>query len=173
MGGLYLLPLKKIRGERVRVETAFSGFSNSLLHLFLASFVTGMLTMLGFALPDPARHLSLCGVVLHPAAGHRQAARLLARHAVQPQDHHQALVEVPGLPPRPGRCSTWRACWPVGVGVFVTLPVSFAALMYAYEDIFNPPGRLAAGPSRERAPRRQAQRAPGRGYAAAWPGPRG
>src|ERR1035441_1533360 len=48
MGGLYLYYLKKIRGEPVRVETAFSGFSHSLLHLILASFVTGVLTVLGF-----------------------------------------------------------------------------------------------------------------------------
>src|ERR1017187_915499 len=47
MGGLYLHFLKKIRGERVRVGTAFSGFSNSFLHLVLASFVTGVLITLG------------------------------------------------------------------------------------------------------------------------------
>src|ERR1035437_7286798 len=33
------------------------------------------------------------------------------------------------------------------VGVFVTLPVSFAALMYAYEDIFNPSGLPPALPA--------------------------
>jgi hypothetical protein len=32
-------------------------------------------------------------------------------------------------------------------GVFVTLPVSFAALMFAYEDIFNPPGLPSTGPA--------------------------
>jgi uncharacterized membrane protein len=31
------------------------------------------------------------------------------------------------------------------VGFFVTLPVSLAALMYAYEDIFSPP-RLGPAP---------------------------
>jgi hypothetical protein len=32
------------------------------------------------------------------------------------------------------------------VGVFVTVPISLAALMYAYEDIFNPPGLPSAPP---------------------------
>ena len=44
---IYFL-LKKIRGERVRVETAFAGFKASLVHLFLAGFVTEVLTVLGF-----------------------------------------------------------------------------------------------------------------------------
>ena len=48
------------------------------------------------------------------------------------------------------------------VGVFVTFPVSLAALMYAYEDIFNPPGAAArsAGPGAECRARR-VERPPG------------
>ena len=40
----------------------------------------------------------------------------------------------------------------VGVGVFVTVPVSLAALMYAYEDIFNPPGLPSAPPAQSGVP---------------------
>jgi len=38
------------------------------------------------------------------------------------------------------------------VGIFVTLPVSFAALMYAYEDIINSPGFAPAPPASSAAP---------------------
>ncbi|HEX4349093.1 MAG TPA: serine/threonine-protein kinase, partial [Verrucomicrobiae bacterium] len=49
MGGLWFYFLKKIRRESTTVETAFSGFSRqSFLQLFLAGFVTGLLTWLGF-----------------------------------------------------------------------------------------------------------------------------
>ncbi|HEX4349163.1 MAG TPA: serine/threonine-protein kinase, partial [Verrucomicrobiae bacterium] len=50
MGGLSLYYLKKIRGEPTNVEMAFSGFSqgHKFLHLFLAGFVTTLLTWVGF-----------------------------------------------------------------------------------------------------------------------------
>lgn len=48
VGGLQLYFLHKIRGRRATVETAFSGFSQRFLHLFLAGFVTTALTTLGF-----------------------------------------------------------------------------------------------------------------------------
>ena len=48
MGGLSLFYLKKIRREPTTIETAFCGFSNRFLHLFLAGFVTWALTGLGF-----------------------------------------------------------------------------------------------------------------------------
>src|SRR6266576_1904046 len=48
MGGLYLYFLNRIRGQPVTVETAFAGFSNRFLHLFLGSFVSFLLMVLGF-----------------------------------------------------------------------------------------------------------------------------
>ena len=48
VGGLFLYYLKKIRAEKATVETAFIGFSSRFLHLFLAGFVTSLLTWLGF-----------------------------------------------------------------------------------------------------------------------------
>ena len=38
------------------------------------------------------------------------------------------------------------------IGFFVTIPVSLAALMYAYEDIFNPPGVPSALPAQRGVP---------------------
>src|SRR6266404_8561722 len=48
LGGLCLFFLKRIRGETTTVDTAFSGFSNRFLHLFLAYFVSFVLIALGF-----------------------------------------------------------------------------------------------------------------------------
>ena len=48
MGGLLFYFLKKIRREATTVETAFCGFSQRFLHLFLAGFVTSLLIWLGF-----------------------------------------------------------------------------------------------------------------------------
>ena len=53
------------------------------------------------------------------------------------------------------------------VGVFVTLPVSLAALMYAYEDIFNPPGLPSAPPPGSGAPGADGRAQPG-GSGGAW-----
>jgi capsular polysaccharide biosynthesis protein/predicted Ser/Thr protein kinase len=139
LGGLYLYFLKKIRGEPVRVETAFSGFSTSLLHLILASFVTGMLTMLGFLcfiLPGIFLLVSwffTLPLVIDKRLDFWPAMRLSLKTICKHWWKFLAflLVLVPF-----NLCGV-LCCF---VGVFVTLPVSFAALMYAYEDIFNPPG---------------------------------
>jgi len=145
MGGLYLYFLKKIRGEQVRVETAFSGFSNSLLHLILASFVTGVLTTLGFLfLILPGIYLLVAWMFTLPLVIDKRLdfwpAMRLSLHAISKHWWKflgfllvLALVNLGGL-------------LLFLVGIFVTIPVSLAALMYAYEDIVNPPGMPAAAP---------------------------
>jgi serine/threonine protein kinase len=151
MGGLYLYYLKKIRGERVRVETAFSGFSHSLLHLILASFVTGMLTALGFVcFVLPGIFLIVAWLFTVPLVidkrldfwpAMRVSLKTITKHWWKFLGFLLvlALVNLGGL----------LLCF---VGVFVTLPISFAALMYAYEDIINPPGGPPAPPAGSAAP---------------------
>ncbi len=143
MGGLYLYFLKKIRGERVRIETAFSGFSNSLLHLVLASFVTWVLTVLGFiCLILPGIFLLVAWLFTLPLVidkrldfwpAMRVSFKTISKHWWKFLGFLivLALVNLGGL----------LLCF---VGVLVTLPISFAALMYAYEDIVNPPGLPSA-----------------------------
>jgi serine/threonine protein kinase/capsular polysaccharide biosynthesis protein len=145
LGGLYLYFLKKIRGEKVRVETAFSGFSHSLLHLILASFVTGVLTMLGFlCLILPGIFLCVSWFFTLPLVIDKRldfwpAMRLSLRTICKHWWKFLAFLLVLVL---------FNVCGVLLclVGVFITLPVSFAALMYAYEDIFNPPGLPSAPP---------------------------
>ncbi len=146
IGGLYLYFLKKIRGEPVRVETAFYGFSHSLLHLILASFVTGVLTMLGFfLLVLPCIYLFVAWLFTLPLVIDKRldfwpAMRLSLRTINKHWWKFLGFLIVLGL---------FNLCGALLclVGVFITLPVSFAALMYAYEDIFNPLGLPAAPPS--------------------------
>ena len=151
MGGLYLYYLKKMRGEPVRVETAFSGFSHSLLHLILASFVTGVLTVLGFlCLILPGIFLCVAWLFTLPLVIDKRLDFWPAmRVSLKTISKHWwkflgfliilALVNLGGL----------LLCL---VGVFITLPVSLAALMYAYEDIVNPPGLPPIPPTGSGAP---------------------
>jgi uncharacterized membrane protein len=64
---LFFYFLKKIRHEPATVETAFCGFSHRFLHLFLAGFVTALLTWLGFlCLVLPGIYLSVAWMFTLP-----------------------------------------------------------------------------------------------------------
>ena len=146
MGGLYLCFLKKLRGEKIRVETAFLGFSTSLLQLFLAGFVTEVLVVLGIlCLVLPGIYLVVAWFFTLPLVIDKRldfwpAMRLSLRTITQHWWKFFGFLLVLGVLNLAGLL----ACF---FGVFVTLPVSFAALMFAYEDIFNPPGLPSAGPA--------------------------
>jgi predicted Ser/Thr protein kinase len=152
LGGLCAYYLRKIRGEPTTIEVAFTGFSHRFLHLFLAGFVADLLIWLGFlCLVLPGIYLFVAWSFAVPLVMDQRldfwAAMELSRKVVT---RHWwklfgftivlALLCFAGL----------LAC---GVGIFVTVPVAFAALMYAYEDIFSAARRPAeqaaagAGPS--------------------------
>lgn len=135
-GGLQLYFLYKIRGRRANVETAFSGFTQRYLHLFLAGFVTTSLTTLGYFL------LILPGIYLTIAWTFTLAL------VIDKQLHFWSAMEL-------SRKAVTRHWWKFFafalvltlfklaglvvflVGFFVTLPIAVAALMYAYEDLFG------------------------------------
>ncbi len=151
IGGLYYYLLKKIRGERVRTETAFAGFSNSLLHLFLASFVTEVLTVLGLlCLILPGIYLFVAWFFALPLVIDKRLefwpAMRLSRKTITKHWWKffgfllvLLLINLGGV----------LAC---GIGVLITLPATFAALMYAYEDIINPAGATAEPPVEQPVP---------------------
>ena len=142
MGGLYFYLLKRIRGEPVRTDNAFAGFGHSLVQLFLAGFAMQVLTVVGFIcliLPGVyllvAWHFTL-PLIIDKRLEFWPAMRLSRKTITQ---HWWkffgfsvvlALMNLSGL----------LAC---GFGLLVTLPVSYASLMFAYEDIINPRGRPA------------------------------
>ncbi|HEX3797940.1 MAG TPA: protein kinase [Verrucomicrobiae bacterium] len=136
MGGLYLYYFKKIRREPVTIETAFSGFSSLFLHLFLGGFVSFALTFLGiicFVLPGI--YLAVSWIFAFPLIADKRL------HFWDAMELSRKLV----------RNHWWRIfCFSLvlialnfagllafGIGIFLTVPISLAALAYAYEDIFN------------------------------------
>jgi serine/threonine protein kinase len=143
MGGLYLFLLRKIRGESAGVETAFSGFSICFLQLFLASFVSEVLLTLGFiCLILPFFYLLVAWIFTLPLVidkrvefwpAMRLSRKVVSKHWWKFLGFGIVLVlfNFAGL-----------LCF--GVGVAFTFPVSLAALMYAYEDIFAPAGAKAS-----------------------------
>src|ERR1017187_4470740 len=151
VGGLYLHFLKKIRGERVRIETAFSGFSNSFLQLVLAGFVTDVLMMLGLVCGIlPGIYLFVAWFFTLPLVIDKRldfwpAMRLSRKTISKHWWKFLGFLLVLGLVNLAGI----MACC---VGFFVTIPVSLAALMYAYEDIFNAPGRPTGPPAQSGVP---------------------
>jgi predicted Ser/Thr protein kinase len=152
VGGLLFYFLKKIRKEPATVETAFCGFSHRFLHLFLAGFVTSLLTWLGFlCLVLPGIYLLVAWIFVLPLVMDKQldfwSAMELSRKVVT---KHWFKFLGFGI-------VMWllllAGVLAMVVGVFVMSPLVLAALMYAYEDIFGgvtpastaPP--LAAGPA--------------------------
>jgi predicted Ser/Thr protein kinase len=136
VGGLYLYYLKKIRGEVVTIETAFAGFSNRFLHLFLGSFVSFVLIGLGFlCLILPGIYLLIAWWFTLPLIMDKRldfwSAMELSRKTIT--QHWWKffgfgivllLLKVAGL---------MVFC----LGFFIACPIAMASLMYAYEDIFN------------------------------------
>jgi len=145
MGGLYLFFLQKIRGQPVTIETAFAGFSNRFLHLFLGSFVTFLLTGLGFlCLILPGIYLWVAWLFTLPLIVDKRldfwSAMELSRKVVT---RHWwkllAFVIVLGLLHVAGLLVF---C----LGIFIAMPIATASLLYAYEDIFGKVSKVADEP---------------------------
>ncbi len=137
IGGLWLYFLNRIRRHPASIETTFSGFKVAFLQLVLVGLVTVVLTVLGFVcLVLPGIYLSVAWTFAVALVADKQldfwpamslSRRVISRH-------------------------WWKFFWflivlalihLVGfmlfvVGIFVAIPLSLAALAYAYEDIFGP-----------------------------------
>jgi len=134
MGGLYLYFLKKIRRETAGVETAFTGFRHPFPHLVIAGFLATLLTVLGFlCLILPGIYLFVAWIFTFPLIVDQRLdfwpAMRLSRKVISKHWWKflgflivLALINLAGI----------ATC---GIGLFITFPVTFAALTYAYEDI--------------------------------------
>ena len=138
IAGLFKYYLKLIRGESAGIGDAFSGFGHSIGQLILLSLVMNILTIIGYALClIPGVYLAVAWFFSIPLVIDRQMgfwqAMELSRKMV---NKHWFLVFafllVYGLLSMAGVI----ACC---IGIFVTLPIGLAALMYAYETIFSQP----------------------------------
>jgi serine/threonine protein kinase len=143
MGGLYFYFLRKIRGEIVVAQTAFSGFSKAFLQLLLTSFVGGILLGLAFVcLILPGIYLLVAWKFSIPLVIDQRfdfwTALKLSRKVINKHWWRflNFLIVLLVL--------NFAGVVCLGVGLFVSFPVTVAALMYAYEDIFQGAGRTAA-----------------------------
>ncbi len=142
-GGLYMYYLKLIRGQEAGISDAFSGLTSALVPLALLGLVQGLLVLLGIAAClIPGIYLSVAWIFATPLVIDRQIgfwdAMELSRKVVSRHWFTMfALMLVMGLL---GICGLLACC----VGLFVTIPIGWVALMYAYEDIFGP--RTAPAP---------------------------
>jgi uncharacterized membrane protein len=134
--GLYKYYLKMIRGENAGIADAFSGFGPMTGQLILAGLVVNILSMIGYIFCLlPGIYLVIAWSFSIPLIIDRRMnfwdAMELSRKLVS---KHWFLVFgfllVSGLVAAAGVL----ACC---IGIFVTMPISFAAIMYAYETIFS------------------------------------
>ncbi len=140
MGGLIYFYLKKIRKEKADVADAFAGFSLALVPLLLVGLVSSLLTAVGILL------LVLPGIYL--AVAYAFAVNLVidkkldfwpamevSRRVITAQWWRVfALVILGGLITAVGVIG-------FGVGIFVTATIAIGAVVFAYEDLCNPPAK--------------------------------
>lgn len=136
MGGLYAYYLKLIRGQSAQLSDAFSGFTVALGPLLLLGLIKALLETVGLAICVlPGIYLAVAWGFAVPLMMDRRmdawAVMELSRKVVS---RHWftilGLVLVNGIVAALGIL----ACC---IGEFVTVPLAFISLMYAYEDIFN------------------------------------
>jgi predicted Ser/Thr protein kinase len=146
MGGLALYYLKRIRGEPAVLDTIFSGFRVAFLPLLLAGLVTFLLKLVGFlCFILPGIYLAVIWIFTMPLVIDKRLdfwqAMELSRKVVTKHWWKflgfwllLALMNVVGV-------------IPCGIGLFITAPITAAALMYAYEDILGVAGRATTQPA--------------------------
>jgi uncharacterized membrane protein len=136
--GLFKYYLKLIRGESAGVGDAFAGFGASTGQLVMLSVVQMILMLIGYALCFiPGIYLAVAWyfaipLVIDKQMGFWEAMELSRKMASKHWFLIFGFLIVYGLLAVAGVI----ACC---VGIFVTMPIGFAALMYAYETIFSKP----------------------------------
>jgi hypothetical protein len=135
-GGLYLYYLKLIRGEPATIGDAFAGFTVAPAQLALAGLATGILAIIGCILCLlPGIYLAVgwaftIPLIMDKQLGFWEAMEVSRKVVTKHWFLILGLLLLVGLVSAAGIV----ACC---VGVFVTIPIGFIALMYAYEDIFG------------------------------------
>ena len=137
-GGLDWLFLKLIRGEPADISDVFAGFRVSFLQLVLGGIVTSTLILVGLLLCIlPGIYLAVAWLGFSPLLimdkrlDFWPALELSRRVVTQNWWTIFALFLLTLLIVIAGVLA-------FGVGLFVALPLATGAMVYAYEDIFNP-----------------------------------
>jgi uncharacterized membrane protein len=136
LGGLDYLFLRRIRGEAVEIGDVFDGFNRSLLDLTMAGLVKWLLTSLGLVLCIlPGIYLAVGYIFALPLVIDKKLEFWTAMEVSRRVVHEHwwsvfALAIVLMLVVFAG----FLVC---GVGEIIAIPVSSAALMYVYDDLFG------------------------------------
>ena len=134
--GLFKYYLKLIRGENAAIGDAFSGFGPHLGQLVLLSLAQIVLIFVGYILcVVPGIYLAVAWyfavpLVIDKGLGFWEAMELSRKMVNKHWFLVFAFLLVYGLLSMAGLI----ACF---IGIFVTLPIGFASLMFAYETIFS------------------------------------
>jgi hypothetical protein len=136
LGGLYWMILKKLRGHPAEFGDAFAGFSIAFLALFLGALVAGILSFMGLLLcVVPGVYLLVSWKFTLPLIVDKKldfwpamecSRKVVTRHWWKLFGLGLVLMIVNLL--------GVLCCL---IGTLVTVPVTIAATMYAYEDIFG------------------------------------
>ena len=140
-GGLYFYYLKKIRGQPAEISDAFSGFSLALGPLVLTTLLVTLLTVVGVVcLILPGIYLAVAWSFSYLLVIDRKlefwAAMEISRRVITAQWWRMFGLLIVG--------AIIAALGVIGliIGVFITMPIFIGAVVYAYEDLCNPPPRL-------------------------------
>ncbi|MDB6059783.1 MAG: hypothetical protein JWO95_3627 [Verrucomicrobiales bacterium] len=144
-GGLLILILKLIRGQRADFGDAFAGFSEHFLQLFLVGLVSLLLTMVGLAFCIiPGLYLLVAWSMAIPLVADKKMefwpAMELSRKVMN--QHWWSMFGLVLL----GILILLLGACVCCVGILVATPVVFAAWAYAYEDIFGSTPAATAQP---------------------------
>ncbi|MGA2221176.1 MAG: GYF domain-containing protein [Verrucomicrobiia bacterium] len=137
MGGLFAFNLKLIRGQPASFADAFAGFGKSFGALTATYIVMMLLVYLGLALClIPGIYLAIAWIFALPLVidknlGFWEAMELSRKVVAKNWWMIFALALLAGLV---GAAGIVACC----IGVLFTAPLTYAVLMYAYEDIFGP-----------------------------------
>lgn len=140
IGGLAFFLLKKIRRKPADIGDIFAGFTIAFAALVLSSLVTAIFTALGFVLLVlPGIYLAVAYVFTFNVAIDKNLefwpAMEVSRRVVTAQWWRVFLLMI--------LAAILGVLGVLGliVGVFITGAIGAAAMVYAYEDLFNPTPR--------------------------------
>lgn len=135
-GGLFVLFLKLVRGQKAEFGDAFSGFSDLFLQLFLVGLVAGLLTALGvICCIIPGIIIGVWWMFAVPLAADRKMDFWLAMETSRKviSRHWWNFLLLALLNIGVSIIGLLVCC----VGIYVAMPITIGALAYAYEDVFS------------------------------------
>ncbi len=137
-GGLFTYYLKVARGETPEFTDIFNGFSVAFVPLMLASAISQILTGVGILLLIlPGIYLAVAYLFVYILIMDKKlefwAAMEVSRRVITAQWWRMLGLALLGI------LLALLGAVALIIGMFVTIPIYIGALIYAYEDLCNPP----------------------------------